>query len=406
MDYREDLMKTIELKWIEDDNHVVAEDAYTGMKELIETGVFPNLKVECKDDTLYITGEQEDLDKAVMKIQKDYVKYGQIMIKESHKHAEGIRLESFNKDVQEIFDYTLKEFETFKESTKSTDYITRLGDFHVKFNRLKDAAKGKDRKIIQNYIDEIVDLTESIEDKKIKPIYNKQLKDQLANPENWGLVEESLSREDYQKKYDTVAKVYAEETGKDIESVYNELMDNPKLSDLVEGPMDEYEIVSVLMSESTKLTESMLSPSELKKKLTRVAAKWAYETGVKYEVAYNELRKKKSVKDMLDFYTVDEIIDDLKKKKKEVDDELEDGLDESLSTKKYYSKYTLLKKAKKLNASEVVDYDEYKAIKSTQLMNEIGYSMDVNGNKSGALWIGDRDGKFYYATNPGLLVRT
>lgn len=399
-------MKTIELKWIEDDNHVVAEDAYTGMKELIETGVFPNLKVECKDDTLYITGEPEDLDKAVMKIQKDYVKYGQIMIKEAHKQAEGVRLESFNKDVQEIFDYTLKEFETFKESTKSTDYITRLGDFHVKFNRLKEAAKGKDRKIIQNYIDEIVDLTESIEDKKIKPVYNKQLKDQLSNLENWGLVEESLSKEDYQKKYDTVAKVYAEETGKDIESVYDELMDNPKLSELVEGPMDEYEIVSALMSESAKLTESMLSPSELKKKLTRVAAKWAYETGVKYEVAYNELRKKKSVKDMLDFYTVDEIIDDLKKKKKEVDDELEDGLDESLSTKKYYSKYTLLKKAKKLNASEVVDYDEYKAIKSTQLMNEIGFSMDVNGNKSAALWVGDRDGKFYYATNPSLLVRT
>jgi hypothetical protein len=364
------------------------------------------LKVECKDDTLYITGEPEDLDKAVMKIQKDYVKYGQIMIKEAHKQSEGVRLESFNKDVQEIFDYTLKEFETFKESTKSTDYITRLGDFHVKFNRLKEAAKGKDRKIIQNYIDEIVDLTESIEDKKIKPVYNKQLKDQLSNLENWGLVEESLSKEDYQKKYDTVAKVYAEETGKDIESVYDELMDNPNLSELVEGPMDEYEIVSALMSESAKLTESMLSPSELKKKLTRVAAKWAYETGVKYEVAYNELRKKKSVKDMLDFYTVDEIIDDLKKKKKEVDDELEDGLDESLSTKKYYSKYTLLKKAKKLNASEVVDYDEYKAIKSTQLMNEIGYSMDVNGNKSAALWVGDRDGKFYYATNPSLLVRT
>ena len=399
-------MKTIELKWIEDDNHVVAEDAYTGMKELIETGVFPNLKVECKDDTLYITGEPEDLDKAVMKIQKDYVKYGQIMIKEAHKQAEGVRLESFNKDVQEIFDYTLKEFETFKENTKSTDYITRLGDFHVKFNRLKEAAKGKDRKIIQNYIDEIVDLTESIEDKKIKPVYNKQLKDQLSNLENWGLVEESLSKEDYQKKYDAVAKVYAEETGKDIESVYDELMDNPNLSELVEGPMDEYEIVSALMSESTKLTESMLSPSELKKKLTRVAAKWAYETGVKYEVAYNELRKKKSVKDMLDFYTVDEIIDDLKKKKKEVDDELEDGLDESLSTKKYYSKYTLLKKAKKLNASEVVDYDEYKAIKSTQLMNEIGYSMDINGNKSAALWVGDRDGKFYYATSPSLLVRT
>jgi hypothetical protein len=54
--------------------------------------------------------------------------------------------------------------------------------------------------------------------------------------------------------------------------------------------------------------------------------KWASEEGIKYEVAYNDLRKRKSVKDMLDFYTVDEIIDDLKKKKKEVDDELEEEI--------------------------------------------------------------------------------
>ena len=76
-------MMTIELKWIEDDNHIVAEDAYNGLKELIETGVFPNLTVKCENDILYITGEKEDLDKAVLKIQKAYAKYGQIMIKES-----------------------------------------------------------------------------------------------------------------------------------------------------------------------------------------------------------------------------------------------------------------------------------------------------------------------------------
>jgi len=111
-------MKTIELKWIEDDNHVVAEDAYTGLKELIETGVFPNLKVECKDDTLYITGEQEDLDKAVAKLQKSYIKYGQIAIRENHKKLEGIRIESYDANVQDIFNHTLNDFEEFKESTK------------------------------------------------------------------------------------------------------------------------------------------------------------------------------------------------------------------------------------------------------------------------------------------------
>ena len=74
------------------------------------------------------------------------------------------------------------------------------------------------------------------------------------------------------------------------------------------------------------MNESFLSPGELKKKLQRVAARWASINGVKFEEAYNELRKKKSVKDMLDFYSVDEIIDDLRKNKKEVDDELEEEI--------------------------------------------------------------------------------
>lgn len=87
-----------------------------------------------------------------------------------------------------------------------------------------------------------------------------------------------------------------------------------------EGRYNEY------FDESTTMNESFLSPGELKKKLQRVAARWASINGVKFEESYNELRKKKSVKDMLDFYSVDEIIDDLKKHKKEVDDELEEEI--------------------------------------------------------------------------------
>lgn len=447
-------MKTIELKWIEDDNHVVAEDAYTGLKELIETGVFPNLKVECKDDTLYITGEQEDLDKAVAKLQKSYIKYGQIAIRENHKKPEGIRIESYDANVQDIFDHTLKDFEEFKESTKSNDYITKLGKFQVKFNRLKEAAGDKDKKLIQNYIDEIIDLTENAETKaKIKPIkkrtarkpkdqnknykkpdyinpdmkggtykdgdvtvyempeeneslksqYNKQLKSQLSNLDNGGIIEENMSREEYNSKYDEVALAYAKETGMDLDDAYDELMDKDELVNYIEGPYDVDEIIYKLLNESTTMNESLLSPAELKKKLTRVAAKWVYENGMKFDDAYNELRKKKSVKDMLDFYSVEEIIDDLKQKKTEEDDEI---VESRSNPRKIKSRAELIRKAIKQDAIEIESWDEYETIKENQLMNELGYSMDINGNKTGAIWMGDKDGKMYYCTNPGILIRT
>ena len=330
-------MKTIELKWIEDDNHVVAEDAYNGLNDLIDSGVFPDLTAKCEDDTLYITGEKEDLDKAVMKIQKTYAKYGQIMIKEAKKEG-GLRIESYDDNVQEIFDYTVKEFDKLKENKNSADYITKLGDFQMKFKKLKEAAGKKDKATIQNYLDEISTLTENAEIKKIKPIrmkvneekivsddlsYDEALKKQLSNPANWGIIEESMTRKQYNAKYDKVALAYARETGMDLDDAYDELMDIDELVDYIEGPYDVDEIVDKLMNESTSMNESFLSPGELKKKLQRVAARWASIKGVKFEEAYNELRKKKSVKDMLDFYSVDEIIDDLNKNKKEVDDKLE-----------------------------------------------------------------------------------
>lgn len=411
-------MKTIELKWIEDDNHVVAEDAYTGLKDLIDTGVFKTLSTECKDDVLYITGEQDELDKAVMKIQKAYAKYGQIMIKEAKKEG-GLRIESYDDNVQEIFDYTVKEFDKLKENKHSADYITKLGDLQMKFMRLKETAGSKDKATIQNYLDEISTLTENAEIKKIKPIrmkvneekivqseltYDEALKKQLSNPANWGIIEDKLdegklidsvaimifhqlascgyknvaydiimnnidyinkhsndnpseltekvfkrwqrqekrenkeyeklknesykgkmTRFEYNDKFERVARMYAEEIGKEVEDVYDDLMDNDELPEYVDSDMDVYEIVDKILSEST-VNESWLSPAELKKKLQRVAMKWASEEGIKYEVAYNDLRKRKSVKDMLDFYTVEEIIDDLKKKKKEVDDELEEEI--------------------------------------------------------------------------------
>lgn len=332
-------MKTIELKWIEDDNNVVAKQANTGLQDLIDTGVFKTLTSECKDDTLYITGEKDELDKAVMKIQKAYAEYGQIMIKEAKKEG-GLRIESYDDNVQEIFDYTVKEFDKLKENKHSADYITKLGDLQIKFMKLKEAAGKKDKATIQNYLDEISTLTENAEIKKIKPIrmkvneekivsdelsYDEALRKQLSNPANWGIIEEKMTRFEYNDKFERVARMYAEKVGKDIEDVYDDLMDNDELPEYVDSDMSVYEIVYKVLTEST-MNESFLSPAELKKKLQRVAMKWASEEGIKYEVAYNDLRKRKSVKDMLDFYTVDEIIDDLKKKKKEVDDELEEEI--------------------------------------------------------------------------------
>lgn len=407
-------MKTIELKWIEDDNHVVAEDAYNGLKELIDTGVFPDLEVKCEDDTLYITGEKEDLDKAVMKIQKAYAKYGQIMIKEAKNGvSQELRIESFDENVQDIFNHTLNDYNKFKSSKeRPLNYVKQLNDYRFKFKKFYETAARSDKKLLKPYLDEISNLLDESEIiTKIKPVrakleedtmiqmakdiceaagkkvvnpenvdtiedvekelqelgYNEyhakglvkeyfkkacsklasgecamnvaidideeymkesvdnELTKHLGNLKNWGVVE-NMNRKQYNAKYDKVALAYARETGMDLDDAYDELMDVDELVNWIEGPYDVDEIVDKLMNESTNMNESFLSPGELKKKLQRVAARWASINGVKFEESYNELRKKKSVKDMLDFYSVDEIIDDLKKHKKEVDDELEEEI--------------------------------------------------------------------------------
>ena len=407
-------MKTIELKWIEDDNHVVAEDAYNGLKELIDTGVFPDLEVKCENDTLYITGEKEDLDKAVMKIQKAYAKYGQIMIKEAKNGvSQELRIESFDENVQDIFNHTLNDYNKFKSSKeRPLNYVKQLNDYRFKFKKFYETAARSDKKLLKPYLDEISNLLDESEIiTKIKPVrakleedtmiqmakdiceaagkkvvnpenvdtiedvekelqelgYNEyhakglvkeyfkkawrklasgecamnvaididedymkesvdnELTKHLGNLKNWGVVE-NMNRKQYNAKYDEVALAYARETGMDLDDAYDELMDVDELVNWIEGPYDVDEIVDKLMNESTNMNESFLSPGELKKKLQRVAARWASINGVKFEESYNELRKKKSVKDMLDFYSVDEIIDDLRKNKKEVDDELEEEI--------------------------------------------------------------------------------
>lgn len=345
-------MKTIELKWIEDDNHVVAEDAYNGLKELIDTGVFPDLEVKCEDDTLYITGEKEDLDKAVMKIQKAYAKYGQIMIKESKNGVnQELRIESFDENVQDIFNHTLNDYNKFKSSKeRPLNYVKQLNDYRFMFKKFYETAARSDKKLLKPYLDEISNLLDESEIiTKIKPVRAKLEEDtmiqmakdiceaagkKVVNPEKNGFYD--VLNELIDLGYN---RVQAQDLiQKNVEYVYLELEKGHKPADIASVIDNEY-VVKNTDNELTKhlgnlknwgvvenMNESFLSPGELKKKLQRVAARWASIKGIKFEESYNELRKKKSVKDMLDFYSVDEIIDDLKKHKKEVDDELEEEI--------------------------------------------------------------------------------
>lgn len=344
-------MKTIELKWIEDDNHVVAEDAYNGLKELIDTGVFPDLTVKCEDDTLYITGEKSDLDKAVMKIQKAYAKYGQIMIKEAKNGvSQELRIESFDENVQDIFNHTLNDYNKFKSSKeRPLNYVKQLNDYRFKFKKFYETATRSDKKLLKPYLDEISNLLDESEIiTKIKPVKAKIEEDtmieiakdicetagkKVLNPEKNGFYD--VLHELINLGYN---RIQAQDLiQKNVEYVYLELEKGHKPAKIASVIDNEY-VVENTDNELTKhlgnlknwgvveMNESFLSPGELKKKLQRVAARWASIKGVKFEEAYNELRKKKSVKDMLDFYSVDEIIDDLRKNKKEVDDELEEEI--------------------------------------------------------------------------------
>ena len=193
-------MKTIELKWIEDEDQKVAQDAFVGLQELIDDGVFPTLKVKEEDGYLYLTGEKDVLDKVVMKLQKDYAKYGQIMIKESKKDAEGVRVESYDDNLQDIFNHTVKEFEDVKKNVKSENYITNLGKYEMRFKKLKEAAKGKDKSLIQNYLDEIATLTESAEVKKIKP-FKKINEDSLEDFDDTDIRKSIAAQSDKVKEF-------------------------------------------------------------------------------------------------------------------------------------------------------------------------------------------------------------
>lgn len=64
--------------------------------------------------------------------------------------------------------------------------------------------------------------------------------------------------------------------------------------------------------------------------------------------------------------------------------------------KRYSKRYELVNKAKILGATEIETYEEYREIDHEVRLTELAYSMDMNGNRNGILWYGEKDGKYYY----------
>lgn len=73
-------------------------------------------------------------------------------------------------------------------------------------------------------------------------------------------------------------------------------------------------------------------------------------------------------------------------------------------SKMYATRASLVNKALHLGAQKLDSREEVLDVKDGQILYQIAYSMDVNGNKSGAIWYGDKDGKYYYCTNKGALM--
>lgn len=328
-------MKTIELKWIEDDNHIVAEDAYNGLKELIETGVFPNLTVKCENDTLYITGEKEDLDKAVMKIQKAYAKYGQIMIKEAKNGiSQELRIESFDENVQDIFNHTLAEYETFKENTKEArpnTYITTLGKFQYKFNKLKEAAAKKDKKILQNILMEIDELTESYEEVKFKPkntvnedslddFNDTKLKESVNIDPNKGDILDDVKEELKKLGYGIyVSSALIKDNRKQIikllkngntAKVVAKIINNQYLNEDYNYYKNPFRQMAEKRKKAAEEKKRNLSKDEFSKKFLELAQTYAGVEDLDIEVAYDKLMSDNRVFELVDStITIEDIMD-------------------------------------------------------------------------------------------------
>ena len=117
-----------------------------------------------------------------------------------------------------------------------------MGKFQFKFNKLKEAAAKKDKKILQNILMEIDELSESYEEKKFKPM-NKL--DEMENLKNESSEENkrNLSKEIFGKKFLELAQTYAGVEDLDIEVAYDKLMSDERVFKLVDSTMSIEDIM-------------------------------------------------------------------------------------------------------------------------------------------------------------------
>lgn len=66
--------------------------------------------------------------------------------------------------------------------------------------------------------------------------------------------------------------------------------------------------------------------------------------------------------------------------------------------RKYRSRADLINKMKALDAVEITTPAQFNDIHNKQWLHTAGYAMDINGNRIGQTYFGDKDGKWYYAT--------
>lgn len=148
-------MKTVELIWIENKDDDVANKALTTISDLVDCGVFPDVNGQIKDGKLVVDGPEEQVDKLVLKLQKDFKEFGNIAIKENKQTI----IPSFNENVQDIFNHIIKDFSVLKETKiRPKNYVSQLNDLQIKFMKFKKEAVGNDKKIIQSYINEVQEL--------------------------------------------------------------------------------------------------------------------------------------------------------------------------------------------------------------------------------------------------------
>lgn len=241
-------MITCKIWWPEDKERIVAQDAYAGIVD-----VYGNeLDISEEYDIITIKGDEEIIDQVIAELEQTYNKYGRIAVKKEiieSKINEAKQIDSFGETIQKEFDKLASHFATFKCQSfkhKQKNFDEKLEEFEMRFLAFKKMAVGSDKDKVQKYIDDVVSLKNAHEDVEDMPkmkgrqfrksfekkknyqdrhiehdyvnknnggtywdrdvqvyeapedleeAYKKYVRNRLADPKNWGIIEESVNED-------------------------------------------------------------------------------------------------------------------------------------------------------------------------------------------------------------------